>query len=88
MTQAELLTLIVRRVADLLEVAPSTIDPTQPFSSYGLDSATALLLAAELEDELNTPLPDSLIWEHSTLSALAEHIAPLITEGSHDDVSR
>lgn len=73
----EIETLIVERVADILGLEPSEIDPTAAHANYGLDSASAVLIAAELEEELMVPLPDSLAWDHPTLRGLAHFIAKL-----------
>ena len=66
--------LLVERVADLLELDPTDIDPMAPHASYGLDSATALMLAADLEEDLGVPMPDSLAWDYPTLRELAAHL--------------
>jgi len=66
---------LVERVAELLGIDISEVDPTRPHASYGLDSATALLLAGDIEDELGVRLSDSVAWDYPTLRALAAHIA-------------
>ena len=74
MNARDLEALLVERVADLLEVDPTEIDPSAPHASYGLDSATALMLAADLEEDLGVPMPDSLAWDYPTLRELAAHL--------------
>ena len=74
-----LLTLIVEHVSELLGVDPSRIDPDAPHAAVGLDSASALLLAARLEDELGVPIGDSVPWDHPTLRDLAAHLATAIS---------
>ena len=72
--------LLVERVAELLGLHPSDVDPAKPHSIYGLDSATALVLAADIEDELGVSLPDSVAWDHPTLRSLANHLAAELEE--------
>ena len=67
--------LLIERIAEILYLAPEDIDPDAPHSSYGLDSATALILAAEIEEELGVHVDDSLAWDHPTIRALAEFLA-------------
>lgn len=74
--------LLIERVADLLELDPTEVDPSAPHATYGLDSATALMLAADLEEDLGVPMPDSLAWDYPTLRALAAHLSTQ-TDGDH-----
>jgi acyl-CoA synthetase (AMP-forming)/AMP-acid ligase II/acyl carrier protein len=66
---------LARRLADLLEVSPDQIDPTQPFTDYGLDSKDAVNISGELEDQLGKPLSPTLLWKYPTLQSLAKHLA-------------
>ncbi|MCA9604466.1 MAG: acyl carrier protein [Myxococcales bacterium] len=66
---------LIERVAELLGIDVSEVDPARPHASYGLDSATALLLAGDIEDELGVRLSDSVAWDYPTLRSLAAHIA-------------
>jgi acyl carrier protein len=64
-------------LAPLLNLDAAAIDGTRPFAAYGLDSITAMTLAADLEVWLGCRLPPTLAWEHPTLDRLATHIALL-----------
>ena len=61
-------------VAASLHVPAESIDPTQPFTSYGLDSIAAFTLTVELAEWLDRDLPASLFWEFTTIAEIAEHL--------------
>jgi acyl carrier protein len=62
-------------VGEALNVASESLDPTAPFTSYGLDSIAAFTLTVGLAEWLERDLPASLFWEFSTIVELAEHLA-------------
>ena len=64
-------------LSPLLGVAPSDIDGDKSFTRYGLDSMTAITLAADLETWLGFRLSPTLAWDHPTLNELADHVAQL-----------
>jgi acyl carrier protein len=66
---------LVARISHTLEVAPEEIDPREPFSSFGLDSRTAVRLSGELERWLGRRLPATLIWDYPTIELVAKHLA-------------
>ena len=43
-----------------------------------MDSLTALELRDRLEDKLGVRLPATLVWQHPTVAALADHLAGLL----------
>jgi acyl-CoA synthetase (AMP-forming)/AMP-acid ligase II/acyl carrier protein len=66
---------LARRLADLLDVSPDQIDPTQPFTDYGLDSKDAVNISGDLEDQLGRPLSPTLLWKYPTLQSLAKFLS-------------
>jgi acyl carrier protein len=64
-------------LAPLLHVAPAEIDAGRTFMQYGLDSMTAITLAADLESWLGVRVSPTLAWEHPTLDQLATYIAAI-----------
>ncbi|GAA1302396.1 acyl carrier protein [Saccharothrix xinjiangensis] len=71
-TSAEqLLDRLTAVVSPHVKVPPTGLDPAVPLAEYGLDSVTAIALAAEVEDELGVVLADDALWEHPTLDELA-----------------
>ncbi|MCC6876081.1 MAG: acyl carrier protein [Sandaracinaceae bacterium] len=73
-SEEELVELLRSRVADLVQLAPHEVDPDAPHGEHGLDSASALVLAAEIEQELDVVLSPSVAWDHPTLRSLARHV--------------
>jgi len=74
-TRREIESWLVERLRVRLRLGNERLDPRVPMSSYGLDSATAVGLAGELEEWLDRPLAPTLLYDHPTISALAGHLA-------------
>ncbi|MDQ3152716.1 MAG: AMP-binding protein [Actinomycetota bacterium] len=53
------------------------IDVGEPFASYGLDSAESVVMVRDVEAALGTGLSETLLWDHPTIAALAEHLAAI-----------
>jgi acyl carrier protein len=68
---------IVERMAARLRLAASHIDPREPVAQYGLDSAVAVSLIAELSGWLGLELDPVVFWEHPSIEQLASHVASL-----------
>jgi acyl carrier protein len=66
---------LVEKLAARLNVAADSIDVTQYFDEFDLDSTEALILAGELESWLGFEMEATALWYHPTIQALAEHIA-------------
>lgn len=63
------------RIGAALKVADETVDPTQPFTSYGLDSIAGYTLTLELAEWLESDLPASLLWDYPTIAELAHFLS-------------
>ncbi|MGB7875090.1 MAG: beta-ketoacyl synthase N-terminal-like domain-containing protein, partial [Anaerolineales bacterium] len=68
-------TWLVTRIATILEIEASSIDPRQPFTYYGLGSIQAVSLTGELEEYLNRKLSPTLAWDYPTIELLAGYLA-------------
>ena len=66
---------LVSRLARESGLDDDEIDLTQPFASFGVDSARALLLVGDLEAWLGRRLPPIVLWNYPTVEALARHLA-------------
>jgi acyl carrier protein len=75
----EVLSWLTLKFADWLEVAPDELEATQPISSYGLDSISAVTLSVQLEEELGVELDTAVLWDRPTLASLAEHLSGKLT---------
>jgi acyl carrier protein len=65
---------LIARLAEELGEEEQTLDPTVELSSYGLDSMSALVLTGELEEWLEIELPSTLVWDYTTIRALAGYL--------------
>jgi acyl carrier protein len=74
-TESAIRAWLVERLAESLEVPAADIDVREPFSSYGLDSPTAVGLSGELERWLGRRLSATLVWDFPSVELLASHLA-------------
>jgi acyl carrier protein len=61
---------LIERVATYLRRPARDIDSSVPLAEYGMDSLTALALAADIEDEFDVELAPETAWDHPTIDAL------------------
>ncbi|TMQ12149.1 MAG: hypothetical protein E6J91_21435 [Deltaproteobacteria bacterium] len=71
----EVATWLIEQLAERLGVPRDSIDPHEPFASYGLTSREAVVLSGELEERLGRALSPTLVWDHPTIAALAGFLA-------------
>ncbi|MHC8419364.1 type I polyketide synthase [Streptomyces sp. NB004] len=64
--------------AVLGHTGPEEVDPDQAFSALGFSSLTASEFAARLGRATGRKLPPTLVFDHPTASALAEHLVGLL----------
>jgi phthiocerol/phenolphthiocerol synthesis type-I polyketide synthase C len=63
------------QAAKVLGLSPSRIDPQRPLGSVGFDSLMTLDLRNRLEASLGLRLSATVVWNHPTVAALADHLA-------------
>ncbi|MFD9907510.1 AMP-binding protein [Streptomyces sp. NPDC059063] len=71
---------LVTETAREAGVAPERIDVAAPFTDHGLDSVQGVALAGGLGTLLGIELPETLVWDHPSIAALAEHLALLAAD--------
>jgi acyl carrier protein len=64
-------------VATLLEVEPRLVDAEMPFDRLGVDSATTLVLAADLGSWLGIELSPVEVFDYPTIEALTAQLSAL-----------
>ena len=79
---------LVDTLASLLGIDPASVDPHERFTHYGLDSAGALRLIAELGKHLDRPLPVTLLWARPTIAAMTAHLTGGIVTAEQPDRPR
>jgi acyl transferase domain-containing protein/acyl-CoA synthetase (AMP-forming)/AMP-acid ligase II/acyl carrier protein len=75
-------------IAQLLGIAPGSIDRRAPFAALGLDSRSAVALVGALEEYLgDITLSPTIIWRYSSVTALSEHLTTRPSSGATDPSS-
>ncbi len=74
-TEKEIRDRLVQEVASYANMPPDRVDIREPFASYGLGSIEAVQLVGVLETWLGLTFDATLLWEYSTIDALAHHLA-------------
>jgi acyl carrier protein len=86
--EATIQTWLIAKVAELVDIAPDSIDIRQPFVYYGMDSRQAAILAGDLEDWLGRQLSPSLPYDYPSIAALAQYLASGVsTTASSSEIS-
>jgi acyl carrier protein len=70
---------LTERISKALKVK-NGMDPTAPFSKYGLQSIDAVILAMEIEEEVGVELPPTLLWDHNTINECASYLVKIGSE--------
>ena len=70
----ELSSWITSWLARRLQIGVSQIDMGRSFADHGLDSLAAVELAKALSDRVGRELDETLLWNFSTIDALAGHV--------------
>ncbi|BBX96735.1 hypothetical protein MLAC_20290 [Mycobacterium lacus] len=75
-------TVINATAAVLAHPDAATLDPDLPFKNLGIDSLTALELRNTLTRHTGLPLPATLVFDHPTPTAIAQHLMSLLTDAA------
>ncbi|WP_083100499.1 acyl carrier protein [Pseudophaeobacter leonis] len=59
------------------QIDAASIEDDARFAAFGMDSVAAMLLTGALETWTGADLPPSIVWEHRSIAALANHVADL-----------
>jgi acyl carrier protein len=65
-----------------LKVNPATIQTSQSFADFGLDSIFAVELAQDIADWSGIPVEATIVWNYPTIDSLAEYLANQINQSS------
>ncbi|CAN7275524.1 acyl carrier protein [Trinickia sp. LjRoot230] len=75
MAQGDIEQWLAQRLATEMALSVESIDPSKPFLDYGVDSASAVGIVADLEDRLGRPLDPNLFYEYPSIEDLAAYLA-------------
>jgi phthiocerol/phenolphthiocerol synthesis type-I polyketide synthase D len=76
-----------------LQMSVSAVNIDQPFPELGLDSMMAMMILRETQQLVGIDLSATMLWNHPTISSLAEFLAEILAsqqepeEGDVDDVT-
>jgi acyl carrier protein len=76
----ELRAWVVNRLCQVLYLAPSDVDVGQGWARYGVDSAVALELIADLEDRVGVRLPAAIVERKSTTEVVDSAATKIIEQ--------
>jgi acyl carrier protein len=74
-TAVEIEDWLVAYLAKELETSPDQMDVTVPFDRFGLSSATAVFMIANLEEWLGQEVDPTLPYDYPTIQVLARRLA-------------
>ncbi|MCI0725428.1 MAG: AMP-binding protein [Chloroflexi bacterium] len=74
-TVVEIETWLLAGLSQRLKVPIAELDPQEPFTRYGLDSAESVSVIGELETWLGLSLPPTLAWDYPNPRVLARYLA-------------
>lgn len=63
------------RLAECLDLDPTSIDVSEPFTSYGLASIDAVGLSGDLEEWLGRTLSPTVAYDYPSIARLAQYLA-------------
>ncbi|MEU4896795.1 type I polyketide synthase [Streptomyces sp. NPDC044780] len=87
-TRAEVVRLVRAETAVVLGFAAAErVDPARPFKELGFDSAMTVELATRLRAATGLRVPNTVLFDHPTPAACAEHLATRLTGPVTGDAS-
>jgi acyl transferase domain-containing protein/aryl carrier-like protein len=87
-SREELRSWLIDQTSRLCGTARTAIRAADPFAQYGMDSAAALRLAAQLEDWLGRKVPQTLAYDYPTIEAVVDHLMPLQRSSGREVTNR
>ncbi|MFB9677730.1 type I polyketide synthase [Streptosporangium vulgare] len=71
-------------IAAVMRLAPEDLATRRPLVEQGLDSVMTVMVRRRLEKRFGRRLPATLLWQQPTISAIADHLAELLTNPGPD----
>jgi len=67
------------QIAKEMRLAPADLSPSRSLAEQGLDSILTVMVRRRLEKRFECRLPATLLWHTPTVTAIAEHLAELLS---------
>ncbi|MGW5415411.1 type I polyketide synthase [Actinomadura geliboluensis] len=77
--RARLLEVVGAQIATEMRLSAEHLDPRRSLAEQGLDSVMTLVIRRRLEKRFGHGLPATLLWHQPTVTAIAEHLAGLLS---------
>ncbi len=74
-----MLDVVGRQIAAEMKLAVSDLNPQRSLIEQGLDSVMTVIIRRGLERQFGHKLPATLLWQRPTVTAIAEHLAQLVS---------
>ncbi|OEV27903.1 hypothetical protein AN220_03550, partial [Streptomyces nanshensis] len=74
--------LTTQRLARALRVPPEELSSRRAFAELGVDSITGMSFVSELGEELGLELDAALLYDHTTIDRLTDHLTDLVDNAS------
>jgi phosphopantetheine binding protein len=71
----ELVNWLTMKVAGYVKLPPDAIGIDTPLADCGIDSASGLMLCADLLDEKGFDVETTIVWDYPTIEAMAVYLA-------------
>ena len=75
MTADEIANWLRARIAKEVGISVDKIQIDEPFVAFGIDSAGAVMIAADLEAHVRTKIHPGLLWDFPDVGSLARYVA-------------
>ena len=75
---------LVVRLSEMMQIKKDSIDTSEPFAVYGMDSLKAVQLSGDLETLLEKELPATLVYDYPNINALTNFLNYDINELNDD----
>ncbi|MDP4536966.1 SDR family NAD(P)-dependent oxidoreductase [Alkalimonas collagenimarina] len=77
---------IMQAFSAALKVPTESIDPTEAFSDYGLDSITGVNVAQTISTELGVDLNTTALFDYVNVEQLAQYVVSLLSDQAENDI--
>ncbi|MEO6504174.1 MAG: type I polyketide synthase [Jatrophihabitantaceae bacterium] len=79
----EVTSIVASLIAKEMRLSVQQLDARRPLAEQGLDSVLTIVIRRRLEKRFGHSLPADLLWHQPTVTAIADHLAGLLT-ARHD----
>ncbi len=73
-TRPEITAWLIDWIAAELDMKAAEIDTAHSLLDYSMSSVTATILVGDLEDWLDLTLSPTLVWDYTSIDAIADHL--------------